>query len=60
MALDDSELRRLLVGVGVTIGVRRYVGQHPTEAAHEFAESALPVVKAIEDRIVDRIARGEK
>lgn len=53
--LTDHEIRAQLVGIGVTLGVQRYVGQHKTEAAHEFAAATLPLVKAIEDRIVARV-----
>lgn len=55
MTPSDNDLRRHLVGVGLALGTKRYVGQHPTEAAHEFANNMLPVLKGIEDRIVKRL-----
>lgn len=58
LLLDDRELRRQLVMLGVTLGTKRYTGQHSTEAAHEFAERALSVVKTIEDRIILRLEQA--
>lgn len=46
----------MLVGLGVTLCVERYPGQGTTAGAHEFAEKMLPVVKAVEDRIVERLS----
>lgn len=43
-----DELRPALVRLGKTIGGRRYTGQHPTEAAHEFADAALEVLGQLE------------
>ena len=55
---DDQELRRMLVGLGVTLKVERYAGQGQTGGAHEFADKALPIIKAIENRIVRRVLRA--
>jgi len=45
-----DELRPLLVALGLTIASERYVGQGKTAAAHEFADAALRVIKALEQR----------
>jgi hypothetical protein len=52
---SDGELRTLLVRLGMSIGVERYVGQGKTAAGHEFADNALAVIKTIEDRVVERL-----
>lgn len=57
MIPDDHEVRRLLVYVGLALGAKRYVGQHPTAAAHEFADAALGVVKAMENRVVAQLQK---
>lgn len=59
MTLNNQQLRPLLVGLGVSMGVERYVGQHPTDAAHEFAGKLLEVIDAVEDRVVERITEFE-
>ena len=46
---DDHELHAALVALGVSMGVQRYVGQHPTAAAHEFADKAQAVIRIVEE-----------
>ena len=48
--MADNELRPLLVALGLTVATERFVGQSKTAAAHEFADAALRVIKAIEQR----------
>jgi hypothetical protein len=53
--MDDTQLRIELVRLGSSLGVKQYAGQHPTAAAHEFADKMLPVLQTMEDRIVKRL-----
>lgn len=55
--MNDSQMKQQLVRVGFSLGAKRYAGQHPTDAAHEFATAMLPVIKGMEDRIVARVEK---
>jgi hypothetical protein len=50
MINTDNSLRPALVRLGTTLGVKRYPGQHPTDAAHEFADAAMAVIKILDYR----------
>lgn len=49
----SDDLHRNLVNLGVNLGVQRYAGQHPTEAAHQFADAAEKVIETILQRVKD-------
>lgn len=47
---NDYALRPALVGLGLALGAKSYDGQHKGDGAHEFADSAMKVIKLLDER----------